>query len=403
MTYEVLVVGAGPAGATAAKFLAEQGITTLLIDKQKYPREKPCGGILTLRTLKRFPYITDDMIDAYSYGGQITASSLRSHLQLHNENPIAAYVQRKKFDQDLVHHAVQSGADFTDNTTAIALHKTNDTIQLTLKNGKTLKSRLIIGADGTFSTIAKSSGLGSPYPHIGRCLFQEYPLKPTLLDQYFTKKRYFQFYLKFAGIQGTGWVFPKKNSVNIGIGEIQPLPTHHQTHHTPLKDVYATYLSVLKEKHLIPPTTPLGPLQGGILPLHPLKKTYNDHILLCGDAAGLMNPLTGDGIHYAMSSGMFAAQICTQALKTKDTSADYLSRYQQLWNDDFGEEITLCTRILNHLLQHDDEKYIKLLSKDTQLIDMLLYMTKNQVQIHTYKWKIIRRFIPLYLKHLLRI
>jgi flavin-dependent dehydrogenase len=114
-----------------------------------------------------------------------------------------------------------------------------------------------------------------------------------------------------------------------------------------------------------------------------------------------MNPLTGDGIHYAMSSGMFAAEVCTKALETRDTSAAFLSKYQRLWDDDFGEEIALCTKILKLLLKHDDAKYIQLAAKDPFLIDMLLYMTTTQVRIHTYKWKIIRRFISLYLKNIL--
>jgi geranylgeranyl reductase family protein len=400
MRYDVIVVGGGPAGATAAKFLAENNITTLLIDKQKYPRDKPCGGILTLRTLKRFPYITDDMIDAYSYGGSIASSSLQHHLQMQKEEPIAAYIHRKDFDQGLVNLAVHSGATFKDGTTAVAIQRTKDSIQLRSHDGETLESHLIIGADGIWSTVAKHAGLREQNPRIGRCLFQEYPLESTLLDHYFTEKRLFQFYLKFKGIKGTGWVFPKKNSVNIGIGEIQP-STSQQTNKPPLKEVYLDYLSILKEKKLIPPTIKIGTIQGGVLPLHPLEKTYTDRVILCGDAAGLMNPLTGDGIHYAMSSGMFAAEVCTKAVEAKETSADFLSKYQRLWIDDFGEEITLCTRILKRLLKHDDEKYIKLVSKDPHLMDMLLYMANNQVQIHTYKWKIIRRFMSLYVKNLL--
>lgn len=400
MRYDVIVVGAGPAGATAAKFLAENNIRTLLIDKQKYPRDKPCGGILSMRTLKRFPYITDDLIDAYSYGGSITSSSLRHHLQIQKEEPIAAYVLRKHFDQGLVNQAVQSGATFRDQTTAETIQRTNDTIQLRSHEGETLESHIIIGADGIWSTVAKHAGLREKNPRIGRCLFQEYPLENTLLDQYFTKKRCFQFYLKFKGIEGTGWVFPKKNSVNIGIGEIQRVASQQTT--TPqLKEVYSDFLEVLKEKKLIPPIITIGTMQGGVLPLHPLEKTYADRIILCGDAAGLMNPLTGDGIHYAMSSGMFAAKVCAKAVEANDTSVEFLSKYQRFWKDDFGEEITLCTSILKRLLKHDDEKYIKIVSKDTQLIDMLLNITNNQVRIHTYKWKIIRRFMSLYVKNLL--
>ncbi|MBE3121884.1 MAG: NAD(P)/FAD-dependent oxidoreductase [Thermoplasmata archaeon] len=400
MTYDVVVVGAGPAGATAAKFLAEKGVKTLLIDKRMYPRDKPCGGVLSVRTLKRFPYISDDLIDSYSFGGSITSSSLMYKVQLQKEKPIAAFVLRKNFDQGLVKRAIQSGTTFRDGTAAVDIQRRKDVVKISLNDGESIESQLVIGADGIWSTVAKNSGLGQHYPRIGRCLFQEYPLASNLLDQYFSEKRLFQFYLKFMGIDGIGWVFPKKDSVNIGIGEIQPLVSH-PTKRPHLKEAYNNYLLVLKEKKMIPPTIKGGTIQGGVLPLHPLEKTFADRVVLCGDAAGLMNPLTGDGIHYAMSSGKFAAEVCTEALEADDTSAVFLSKYQRLWKDDFGEEITLCAYILKRILKHGDEKYIKLLSKDTQIVDMLLYMVNNQVRIHDYKWKLVKRFISIYFKDIL--
>jgi geranylgeranyl reductase family protein len=402
MTYDVIIVGAGPAGATAAKFLAEKGIHTLLIDKHTYPREKPCGGVLSIRTLKRFPYITDDIIDTYSYGGSISSSSLLHKVQVQKETPIAAFVLRKTFDHGLVNIAVQNGTTFKDGTAVVDIQRTKDKVKIWLNNKESVETQLLIGADGIWSTVAKHTGFSQHYPNIGRCLFQEYPLENTQLDQYFTEKRLFQFYLRFRGINGTGWVFPKKNSVNIGIGEIQP-STSDPTKTPPLKEVYTSFLQVLREKKRIPPSIQIGTMQGGILPLQPLEKTYADRVVLCGDAAGLMNPLTGDGIHYAMSSGKFAAEVCTEALKKEDTSAAFLSNYQHLWNNDFGDEITLCTRVLNRLLKHGDEKYIKLLTKDTRMIDMLLNMINNQEKIQKYKWKLIKRFISMYLKDLLGI
>jgi len=403
MMYDVVVVGAGPAGATAAKFLAEKGVKVLLIDKSSFPRDKPCGGGLSVRTLKRFNYISKDSIASYSFSGRIHSSSLKYQVQLHKDEPIAAFVLRKDFDDGLLQLAIEKGTTFMVGKTVTDVSILPEKVKIKLNTGEYVESKLVIGADGIYSTIAKKSGLGHHDQHTGRCLFQEYPLASSLLDDYFTEKRIFHFHLRFMGIIGYGWVFPKKDSVNIGIGEIKP-SAPQTANRLNLKEFYENYIHLLKESKIIPPTIKLGKIQGGILPLNPLKKTFADRIVLCGDAAGLMNPLTGDGIDYAMSSGKIAAEVCTEALEADDTSAFFLSKYQQLWKNDFGKEIKLCLFILKGLLERNSgEKYVRLLSMDTQIVDMVLTLLNNQGRLNDYQWKLAKRFVYIYCKDLLRL
>ncbi len=403
MNYDVVVVGAGPAGATAAKFLAEKGEKVLLIDKSTFPREKPCGGGLSVRTLKRFNYISNDLIDSYSFSGRIHSSSLKYEIQLHKDEPIGAFVLRKDFDNGLLQFAIERGTTFMEGKTVTDVNILPDKVKIKLNTGEYVESQLLIGADGIWSTIAKKSGLSHYYHHTGRCLFQEFSLPNNLLDAYFTEKRIFHVHLRFMGIIGYGWVFPKKDSVNIGIGEIKPA-TSQPTNKRKLKELYEKYIHLLKESKIIPPTINIEKIQGGILPLTPLKKTFTDRVVLCGDAAGLMNPLTGDGIDYAMSSGKMAAEVCTEALETDDTSAFFLSKYQRLWKKDFGKEIILCSLILKRLLEKNrGEKYIRLLSKDTHIVNMVLTLLNNQGRLQEYQWKLITRFIYIYCKDLLRL
>jgi flavin-dependent dehydrogenase len=170
-----------------------------------------------------------------------------------------------------------------------------------------------------------------------------------------------------------------------------------------LKEVYHEFIRVLKERRLIPPVITSEIFQGGALPLRPLKKTFSDRVVLCGDAAGQMNPLTGDGIHYAMSSGMFAADVCAQAVEIGSTNASFLSKYQTLWKNDFGGEIKIFHRVLKMLLKgNHDEKYIRLLSRDPRIFTMLFTIADTQGRVQDYQWKIARRFVPLYMKDLLR-
>jgi geranylgeranyl reductase family protein len=398
--YDIVVIGAGPAGATAAKFLAEKGCNVLLVDKHKFPRDKPCGGVLSVRTLKRFPYISEDLI-AYSYGGRIYSSSLKNHISIQRAEPVAAFVVRKDFDHGLVRLAVESGATFRDGVSAIRLQILKENATIKFHDNKSVESQLVIGADGIWSMVARDSRLGYHYPHIGRCLFQEIPVARDQLDEYFTGKKNFQMYLKFMGINGFGWVIPKKDCLNVGIGEIQP-SSSQQENTRPLKEVYHHYLLLLKEQKLMPPIIPTAPIQGGVLPLRPLEKSYADRVVLCGDAAGQMNPLTGDGIHYAMSAGKFAADVCASAVEQGKTTASFLSRYQTLWNHDFGGEIKLFRFVLTMVLHGNrNEKYIRLVSRDSQIIDTLLTMAETQGRIQDYQWRIAKRFISLYLRDLL--
>src|SRR4030042_4808777 len=115
MKYDVIIVGAGPAGSTAAKFLSEKGVKTLLLDKDTFPREKPCGGGLTIKAVIRFPYIRDKgLADSYSYAGCVYSSKLQYKAESHRKEPIIAMVRRKHFDHELVKLARESGAIFKD-------------------------------------------------------------------------------------------------------------------------------------------------------------------------------------------------------------------------------------------------------------------------------------------------
>lgn len=395
-SYDVVIVGAGPAGATAAKFLSEKGVKVLLLDKNRFPRDKPCGGVLSVKTLKRFSYISEELISSYSFGGRIYSSSQNHHIEVQLEKPIAAFVVRKDFDHGLVQLAVKSGTSFRDGVSATDIQILKEKAIVRLDNGDSVESELVIGADGVWSMIAKKSGLGQHYPYVGRCLYEEIPYAQNVLDEHFTKKRTFQMYLKFRGVYGFGWVAPKKDCVNVGIGEIQSTGSQRTKHS--LQELYHEYLHFLKEHKLIPTIISPGKTQGGFLPLHPLDKTFADRILLCGDAAGQMNPLTGDGIHYAMSAGKFAADTCAMAIESSKTNASFLSKYQTLWKNDFGEEMKLCGRVLKMLLKGNrDEKYIRLLSRDQQIVDLLLTMA-TEGRIQEYQWKIIRRFVSLYVR-----
>jgi len=392
MLYDVVIVGAGPAGSTAAKFLSEFGLKVLLIDKDKFPREKPCGGGLPFRVLDRYEYIKDNnLVENYSYGGVVHSSDMKYNVEIIKDEFIAAMVLRNKFDYGLVKIAINSGAILKDGAKVKDIKILNDRVKIILDDKKIVESKILIGADGIWSTVANKTGLCNRNRAVGMCIFQEYPLSKKTLDKYYGEKRLVHINLKIKGIAGYGWVFPKNEHLNIGIGEITPFGEKSKEK-TNLKQAFKDYINILKENNLIPDNIDVGKMQGGALPVNTLEKTYKDRVILCGDAGGFINPISGEGIYYAMASGEIASKVIIEALKTDDTSKAFLSKYQKIWKKDFGKDIKLFSRMTKRL-KKSDETFIKLASKDEKLKELAVSVVHGGLSINEYKWKLIRRYL----------
>ena len=243
MKYDVVVVGAGPAGSTAAKFLSEKGVNVLLIDKNKFPRDKPCGGGITIKALKRFRYIEEDWIESYSYAVYSYSSSLKYKLELQRDEPLIAMILRKKFDNELVKLAINSGTTFMDEKSARDIKILDNKAKILLDNGTYIESEIVIGADGIWSTIAKKSGLHQYTKNICMCLFDEYPMSSKTIDKFLDEKRICHIHLNVNKIAGYGWVFPKKEHVNIGITEFKQALDLSKGR-TNLKNKYKNYIKI---------------------------------------------------------------------------------------------------------------------------------------------------------------
>ena len=369
------------------------------MDKEKFPRSKPCGGGLPIGVLNRFKYVKDEgLIESYSFGGFLYPPSLKYKVELQGNEPIAAMILRKKFDYGLVKLAIDSGTTFMDGRVVEDIKILDDEAKTLLKDGTQIESQIVIGADGVWSTVAKKSGLNQNHKNIGIALFEEYPMSSKTLDKFLGEKRLCHIHIKFQRIAGYGWVFPKKQHLNIGIGELQSR-TNKPRGKTNLKEVYKNYIQLLKQTKIIPDNLKIGRIKGAAMPLSPLSKTYTDRCLLCGDAAGLINPVSGEGIYYAMSSGEIAARVIADALEAGETSERFLSMYQKIWKNDFGKDIKLLLRFTKQWTK-ESEKFVELASKDEKLTDMTLGIIHGKISIREYRWKLIRRYLYVYFKEL---
>lgn len=397
MDYDVVVVGAGPAGSTAAKNLAEKGIKVLILEKAYFPRDKPCGGGLPTRVVKRFPYI-EPLIDSVSYGTTMYSSSLRYMFEFLREKPFLMMVLRKKFDNDLLMLAQQAGAKFLGGTSVLDVQVGSDKAVVVLEDGQSIETQMVIGCDGMHSVVAEKTNLCKKLDMVCVCLTQEQPLSPSQITKFFSDKKLTYLFIKVQGIAGYGWVFPKKTFVNIGIGEFQTAVPKTRPM-KPLKETYDAFIFTLKEKKLLPQDFPIENLKGATLPIFPLENTYSDRVLLCGDAAGFINPITGEGIYYAMASGQIAATVVAEGLTTKNLTKQFFKSYQDLWMADFGKDLKALGRF-NNQWGMDSEKILRIMTKDKKFAQLIIGVSGGQISFTKYKKALFLRYIYAFLRNL---
>ncbi len=306
--FDIIIIGAGPAGSAAATWAAKQGVSVALLDKASFPRTKLCGGLFTERSRSYFREIFGQDVDlsqavtrdecALWYQGEELAK-LKDIPPLH-------LTMRLDIDAQMFGHALAAGAqDFTGRPVA---ELTDTTV--TFRDGETLSCKVLIGADGVSSIVARHLfGAAFDTKTIGFGLEIEAP--SALCDPAKQQLR-----IDFAAAHwGYGWAFPKQGSTTVGVGGLR-------AENPDMKAQMAAYLRTLS----LPEDT--AKFKGHHLPFGDFRpQPGRGSVLLAGDAAGLVDPITGEGIAFAMKSGQLAAQSACAALSAKAPETA-LDRYQ---------------------------------------------------------------------------
>ncbi|HUQ23845.1 MAG TPA: geranylgeranyl reductase family protein [Gaiellaceae bacterium] len=284
--FDAIVVGAGPAGSAAAMRLARGGARVLLADRARFPRDKPCGGGVTGRAVRELPCAIDPVVEDVVRTLEVRLR-YRKRFERRAEKPLVLMTRRRRLDAFLAEQAAAAGADFRDGVTVEGLTVGPDGAELTV-GGRRVSAAAIVGADGVNGSLARAAGLGAGVIY-GIALEGNGPLPARQRGRATVE----------VGVVpgGYGWIFPKDGHANYGVGGWASEGPRLREH-----------LRRLCAEHGVD-STGLTDLQGRRLPIRRTSVARRGPVLLVGDAAGLVDPLSGDGIYEALVSARLAAAV----------------------------------------------------------------------------------------------
>lgn len=347
--YDVVVIGAGPAGLMAARKASEGGAKTLLIEKEKRLGEKVCAEAISFSVLETAEiepsqnFIKKRINGAYIFApneDKKVIFSLKDIIGYSKEG--GAIIDKPAFLEELASKAIKAGADFAICANAQDIKRNKDKIEvlLSILGKKTIIStKILIGCDGVNSIIAKKFFKRENYETI-TCL--QYRITNFELPEY--DKIYFYFGSEVAPL-GYAWIFPKsENIANVGIGVRNARAKDY------LDKFIENHSSFFSKSKIIEMGAAPVPISGII------EEIFLDNIMLCGDAAGQVIPVTGGGIHSSIAAGKIAGEIAAKSIEEKNYSKEMLKEYAEKYNIYWGKRINRSLKVLKALEKLNDEE-----------------------------------------------
>jgi geranylgeranyl reductase family protein len=353
-TYDIIIVGAGPAGSTAGLFASKQGLNVLLVDKESFPRDKICGDALSgksvtvlreLNLLEKTQNLPGAHIQSIVFSSPSHSSFRLDLTKTSLKNiPKGFVIRRKNFDAFLFNEAKKAVTTTLENFTVTDLIIEGGFVRgiKGIENNTNYEmyyyGNLVFGADGYKSIVARKCNLYDHDPkHWVVALRCYYRNVTDLTDQ-------IELHYVDQVIPGYFWIFPLEDGyANVGIGMLHDyIKRQHVELKKSLEDTIASEYFRNRFKNAEPMEKPIG----WNLPVgSKRRKSYGNGFLLLGDAAGLIDPFTGEGIGNAMYSAKFAVQTAVGAVNKNDFSQEFLSNYEdQLW-DAIGDELRVSSKL----------------------------------------------------------
>ena len=321
---DVIIVGAGPAGATLGYELARRGTKVVILEKERLPRYKCCAGVVSVKSANLLGCDISPVTHRIINGARITYK-LGSEFIKRYDSPIGYMVMRDEFDQFLTSRAQNAGAILCENQKVCSLQATEGGVEVSTTRDS-FSGKILIGADGATSIVAKTFDL-APKRQAAVAIEAEVLVSEEDISRWDS----------LAGLDlgiargGYGWVFPKRHILSVGVGA----PVQHA------KDLRAYHQRLLKSLNLR--KGDIAKLKGHLVPMYQGKTpVQRGRILLLGDAAALVDPMSGEGILNAIKSAQLAAPVIATQLARPYID---LCEYQQAVETDILPDLRIAKRM----------------------------------------------------------
>lgn len=362
MHYDIIVIGGGPGGSTVAREAAARGARVLVLDRATFPRDKPCGGGVNLRAARLLPFDLAPVVERTITGVRF---SLRMHGSFTRRYPgVLTYMtQRRLLDHFLIERAVAAGAELREREPVRSI-ETNGRVTVRARGG-IYTGDVLVGADGANGVTARLAHLAGPRD-LAVALEGNIAISGRAADVWNDTLA-----LDLGGIPGGyGWLFPKGDHLNIGVGgwkytagsfrpHLERLTRHFGLDPAALRDLRGHHLPVRRRG---------APIAHG-------------RVLLVGDAAGLVDPLSGEGIYAAIASGRMAAG---HALRAIDGRAPDLDGYAREVDRVLGPELAVSSH-LQDVFNLMPPAYVEILRRSDHLWCWLCRIMRGDESYATLK------------------
>lgn len=354
-TYDVCIVGAGPAGSTCGFYLAQQGLSVLLLEKEQFPRDKLCGDAVCspahphLRKMGVLQAVEAEGRGNWArVGGMVgpNGSGYIGNPTNDTYEPLVIAIRRIVLDEKMARAAAAAGATLVEQyavgSAELSASEGLWTVHHRDRRREPFRARVLVAADGALSRLARSLGIVHTRPDAicSRAYLDAkaanfdadgvvyYP--PEMLPGYCALFREAEGLINFCC-----YIIPGGKS---GISDLKRVHEGLVRDYDPIRNAVGA--------------ASIERMRGGPLRLGGIPRSFADRLLILGDAAGHIDPLTGEGIHYAIQGAAMGAEVLAEAFRANDLSATYLQRYHQRWQRAFGRDFRWSARMARICARH---------------------------------------------------